>query len=378
MRASLACAVALGALCGLPSAASAESGDRDRCEGADAGDDADRVDDTPRAGPIVAALLPGAVLHGAGHWVQGHRPTAYRLLAIEGIGIALVLVGGGVLAATGANRIIVGPAAAVTIGGVGLFASSYLADVHGVSTPADGGGSPRLHAPELRSELGYRYVHDPQFRYRSFLRQSAEARWRRLRVEQSGWFALDDENARLRLLGGVRLYGPLPDGPPARDGTFIEVEAAATHHAYSSDGFRTLTGELVVSSRIDLVRIDRLLRGAFVEIAGGYGRQAFDLDVPGHDLGDDASDLLLFRSAFGWYVGRGAAPRGEVSIYYDHRHDDFAAGLKLRGVASGPAGHFGVGGTVFFAERWGIEALAEVGSAWVTGLGLVYRHGESE
>ena len=55
-------------------------------------------------------------------------------------------------------------------------------------------------------------------------------------------------------------------------------------------------------------------------------------------------------------------------MYYDHRHDDFAAGLKVRGLGSGVIGHFGTALTYDFTARFGIEAYTEIGSAWVNGL----------
>jgi hypothetical protein len=63
-------------------------------------------------------------------------------------------------------------------------------------------------------------------------------------------------------------------------------------------------------------------------------------------------------------------------LYYDHRHDGFAAGLKLGGLASGIAGHFGVEGRAYLTDRWGIAAEAAAGSAYVTGFSLLFRHGD--
>ena len=58
---------------------------------------------------------------------------------------------------------------------------------------------------------------------------------------------------------------------------------------------------------------------------------------------------------------------------YDHRHDDFAAGLQLPGLGSGPAGHFGLASEIFVSPRWGLAADIQAGSAYVAGLSLLYR-----
>ena len=85
--------------------------------------------------------------------------------------------------------------------------------------------------------------------------------------------------------------------------------------------------------------------------------------------------MLLARFGFGLYVGRRADRWGEVRIYYDHRHDDFAGGLKMPGLGSGPLGHFGLDGRAFVSDRWGARAEVQAGAAWVAGLSLVYRYG---
>ena len=51
-----------------------------------------------------AAIFPGVVVHGAGHFVAGNRRTGYRLLAMEGLGAGLTLGGFATLALTGASR----------------------------------------------------------------------------------------------------------------------------------------------------------------------------------------------------------------------------------------------------------------------------------
>jgi hypothetical protein len=60
-------------------------------------------------------------------------------------------------------------------------------------------------------------------------------------------------------------------------------------------------------------------------------------------------------------------------LYYDHRHDDFAAGQP--GLGSGALGHFGLDGRWFMDERWGLLLDAQAGSALVIGASLLMRQG---
>ena len=325
------------------------------------------LDPRSRALAVAIAVGPGAVVHGAGHWALGRPKTAARLALIQGAGLGGMVVGLAGLAVTGASRYVVAPLALATIAGAGLFALPWLADIYGSAALPDGASAAPTRAPVLISELGHRYVWDAQFRYRHFLVQGADLRFSRLRLAQSGWFALDDDNARMRLLVAHRLSGPTPDEVSA-DGSFLDLEAALTHHRFDSDGFRSLTGEVSLNLRRDLAGMDRALGGSFVEAGAGLALQRFEYRVPGVSIDADTNDLLLARFAFGFYLGEA----GEAQLYYDHRHDDFAAGLELTGLGSGVAGHFGADARWFWGQ-WGVRAEGQVGSAWLGGLSLMFR-----
>jgi hypothetical protein len=324
----------------------------------------------------VSAFIPGLLVHGAGHFVAGDTRTGQRLLALEGLGLGVFAAGGVPLVLTGASRRIVGTAAALTIGGVALFAISALADIYGVVAPAGGFGGAPAALPTWQAELGYRYVYNPVFAYRSFAVYGVELRSRRLRVAASAWLAADDPNARLRLLAGYRVWsGARHVTSPATDGSYLEWQAAFTRHAYLSDRFAVTTGETALAGRVDLVRIGPSLAGSFAEGSVGVALQNYDYRVNG--VGSDTNQLLLARFAYGIYFGGGTrrGPDGEILAYYDHRHDGFAAGLKLGGLGSGVAGHFGLEGRCYFNESWGVAAEVLAGSAWVSGVSLVFRRG---
>jgi len=100
--------------------------------------------------------------------------------------------------------------------------------------------------------------------------------------------------------------------------------------------------------------------------------------LPGVDA-LNASSLLLAHTGFGVYLGqRPPDPSlgGEIELYYDHRHDGFAGGLRARGLGSGVPGHFGLRGQYVVSSGWGLRAEAQVGSAWVLGLSALLRVGE--
>ena len=360
---------------GAPLAPAADQGaPADRAASPDAGEGEPR----PRANAlsVTATVLPGLLVHGSGHLAGGDPKTGYRLLAIEGAGLGLLAAGFIPIVLTGTSRRIIGTAAALSVLGVGLFAISFLADVYGIAAPAGGFGSPPIYTPIVQTALGYRYVYDPVFSYRQFLVQDIDFRTGPWRLHPSAWFALDDTNARLRAHVAYRITGPMPRTRPAsRDGSFLDVDLALTRHAFTSNRFATTTGEVAVAGRLDMVRIGPSLRGSFAEMSVGIALQTYAYDTNARKA--DVGELLLARFGYGMYIGRPGRTRGEVTLYYNHRHDDFAAGLKSAGLASGVPGHFGVAAHLYVSDHWGLAAEGAVGSAYVTGLSVLFRHGDS-
>jgi hypothetical protein len=328
-----------------------------------------------RAVAIAGAIVPGLVVHGTGHYVLGRTGTGSRLLALEGIGAGMFLAGGVPIVLTGANRFVVGPAAALVIAGFGVWSMTWLADVYGVSWPEHARGRAPRHLPRLQTELGYLYVDHPQFSFHHLFEQALDFRHGRLRLRPSAVFASDDANVRFRVLGSWRWLGTGAARATTGDGSFTDVDVALTHHRYDSDGFSIATAEAMLNGRLDLGRLAVDLTGSFGEFGLGLGLQAFDYDVPALGFATDIEQLFLARFGFGAYLGAPDEQGGEVSIYYDHRHDGYAAGLRLGGLGSGVAGHFGLSANWYFDAAWGVALRAEVGSAYLTGFSLLFRQG---
>jgi hypothetical protein len=318
--------------------------------------------------PALGAVFPGMLVHGTGHRIGGDSRTANRLLRGELLALGIAAAGGIPLGLTGASRRLSLPAIALILGGGGLLLLNWNADVYGSAGLGRVAGTPRLTLPRLETRLGYLYVYDPQFAYGSFASAGGRLRRDAWHVDIDAALALDDDNQRVRLEGGRRFLGPVATGT-ARDGSALGLDAALTLHRYGSDGFASLLGQAVGRGRYDLARIAPSLEGAFAEMWLGLG-----LEVVIYD-GDtaDPTDWLLGGFGFGMYLGEPAATHGEVRVYYDHFRGDLAGGLALPGGVNGYWGRLGVDGFAAWNPRWGVSFRAEVGSAYLASVGLVYR-----
>jgi hypothetical protein len=320
--------------------------------------------------PVVASLVPGLLFHGLGPLAAGDTHTAARLFAMEGTGLGLLMLGGVPIALTGASRRVIGPLYVVSAAGVGLFMTSAVANIYSAVAPAftPGVAAPRL--PPLELDFGYQHVSDPNFAYRHFLALGATARLDTVRLEAAARLAPGEGNTRARLGGAYRLLGAPERAREGADGTALDVEAGGVYHRYPTEGFLMTGGEVGVRGRYAMARLSPRLEGSFAEASLGLAFQTYRYFGPISD--DSLHQQLLLSFGYGVYVGRSGPLRGEALLYYDHRKDDYAGGLKA---GAGVPGHFGLRGRVLLSERWGVSADVQAGSAYVARVSAVYALG---
>jgi len=322
-----------------------------------------------------AAIVPGLVLHGSGHYALGHKKTGLALLIGEGLGLALALGGYGTLRATGNSRYLAGPAVAATVLGTSLLLASFGADLYG-TLATDGDAVDRIpRAPaRFESELGYRYVADPHFSYGHFVVESLTLRQGHFRLTPSAWFATNSTNVRYRVEAAYRLLGLEPGEPGKRD-DHVDLVLGGVLQRYVPERFQRSGLEFMLDTRFDFSHFGDTLRGSFFDLALGYGVAKVTYDVAGLSVPADTDDLLLLKVGLGVVLRGRAAPGSEARLYYDHRHDDYAAGLLTPGRISGVFGKFGADLRWFFTPRLGVLLDAQLGSAMVGGLSLLLREG---
>jgi hypothetical protein len=321
--------------------------------------------------PALAAIGPGFLAPGVGAWAAHDRQAGRNIALARASGFGTMLIAGSLIAATGTSRRLIGTLAPFGVMGSGLFLVGWLADIYAATT---GGRDARAASwrSQLEAELGYRHVYDPQFAYRNFSYARVDLRGGRFRLSPSAWVAMDDNNQRVAADIAVRMLGPTPQRP-SRDGSYLDAATALTYHNYATERFAVYTNEWRLDGRLDLAHLGPSLSGSFAEGQIGAGLEIYDFTSTGEPAFEDASSILLARFGFGVYFGDPDARSGEALLYYDHRHDDYAAGMGVTGIGSGVLGHVGLSGHYFVTKTWAVALLAEVGSAYIAGASLRYR-----
>jgi hypothetical protein len=319
------------------------------------------------------ALLPGVALHGSGSWVLGDHDVAHSLMLAEASGVGLILGGGVGIALTGAARGLIAPLIVPTVFGVGLLGASFLADVVHVSLPAQYRGTALAQRPGLESQLGYVFVHNPQFAFRHLVEHGVVVRPGPWSIGYRGRHGPDQRYTEWALDLGWQFWAPLRHASGRFDGSSLELAAGLHHQGYQDEGFATQSVELALVARIDSERLVPKLTGTFTEFEAGYVERTTDFG----GAATQSDTLLIARTGFGVYLPGSARTGGEVMIDYDHRHDGLAAGLLYDGIGSGAAGHFSFSGHYFLAPEWGVQWLSQVGSAWVFGAAMLFRSAAS-
>lgn len=334
-------------------------------------DDADATPDDVSAGrraaAIAAAIVPGVLVHGAGAFVLGERRPAKRLLAVEGVGLAALAIGGALVQGSRGNPYTIEPGVPLAVVGGGLFLQSWFEDIWVAA------GGPRV-AGEARAlppwsiELGTTLQQDA-YRHRGYGRLAATVSFGRTTLATTGW--LDAENrARIgELEARYTIAGAPPRGgdPALADSSRVIARAAVRGKRDDDDRVTTAVAEAELIARLELRHLEPSLRGTFAELSTGIGVDRVGYTNGAHDL----DSLLLGRFAWGVFLGG----RGEATIFYDHRRDGLAGGFAAWR-ASGFLGSFGANAEVAVGGPWAARAELQVGNAWVGTLALAYRGGQ--
>ncbi|MCO4763910.1 MAG: hypothetical protein KC502_20520 [Myxococcales bacterium] len=323
-----------------------------------------------RAAAVGVAFVPGLLLHGAGHFALGEKTTAWRLLALEGVGAAALILGATSLALSGASNRLSVPSIWVATTGGGLFAGAWLADVYGTLAGSHGSGQPvRLQSRWWLSQ-GYRHVRNPALPGHHASRTRAQVWLGRWSLETDVQVLTDDAQWHLHAALAHRIFGATA-GRRASDGSFLDASVGYIHHRLGASGTTEQFGEVSLRARYDLSRLGPTLAGTFMEGAWGVAMGATRYDL----YGSEFADLIIAEARFGFYLGHDPRGWSELSGFYRHRDDGVIGGLKIPGPGSGALGHLGATARIALHGSWGLVIEGAVGAARVFDIGVIYRPG---
>ncbi|NVJ26612.1 MULTISPECIES: hypothetical protein [Myxococcus] len=322
--------------------------------------------------PAAVAVVPGLLFHGLAPALAGDGHTAKRLFALEGTGLGLIALGGVPIALTGASRRTIAPLYAVTLAGFSVFGISAIANLYSVVSPTFDPGVPASSLPPVEFEMGYQYVSDTSFAYDHFVSLGALARFDEVKLEAIARLAPDEGNTQVRLGGAYRLLGEPERNRAGSDGSSLDAELYGLFHRFPTEGFTVVGGDVGFRGRYAMSRVSPSLAGSFAEASIGMALQGYSYPGPVSD--GNLHSQLLFSFGYGVWLGRGGGPfKGEAMLFYDHRKDGFAGGI--RGLGGGVVGNFGLRTRALLTETWGVAAEFQAGGALVGRLSLVYALG---
>ncbi len=325
-------------------------------------------EDTIESGllPGAVSILPGVIVHGAGHYIGGDRETAADLLIMEAAGLLAFAGAGYAIIYTGASTKILVPALPVITAGAGLFILSWFYDIYGSFSGARRAGRQRQKI-FIETDGGLTYVYDPQFEYNTFATLSAVFKYNEWRISPEAWIAIDDDNRRYVIDVSYQLIGD-SGYLFKKKGEYLDLRFTNRYgyHKFGTEKFLKRWIDFCFTGRLEMGGVWESLNGSFTEFEAGYNSEwvsfLIDRDVPA-----EYTDQYLFSAGFGVYLGSREKPPGEIMIYYNHRREELAGGMK-----SGYIGYIGLNAEFKIISR--IRAALDIryGSALIIGGRLAY------
>lgn len=306
-----------------------------------------------------AAVFPGLLVPGSGHFVMGQREDGKNFLVLDAVALALMGLGfGGQALSGGADRLsplTLTPAVA----GIALVSVAWLADILGTAHGTKPWLAPRDPPGSLSLSAGYTGLFGSQLAFHHGLGLDASWRYGPFSAEPWGLFdpSLSYYGAGARLALVVWRDG---DDPVTR----LTIGGAVTHHRFRSDRYSTTVGELHGELRLNLKHLSQTLRNVWLLARLGAGLEGFAYDAKAFAWADLSPVLVL-------EVGGGARvhERVMVEFVYRSRKDELPGGIVIPGLFDSYLGMFELKGRVTLTERFAVLAGVRYGTGlmpWIS------------
>jgi hypothetical protein len=253
------------------------------------------------------ALVPGVVIPGLGHRIEGDHRTANKLTWISGSGLTAVLAGVAMLQTTTTSGKLSPIFLPLIFTGGSTLLSSWVADIVGAARP---GGQPDPFCAE--KSLSAALLYGAAFQTGSSVHQLGlvRAAYEGDQLLADGWLSLEPETRyrELHLRGGLKILGDKKRSHLALVAEFMN-ELGAESDATS------LGGALMVEGRLDAGLIAPGLRGLmFLQRLGGGALQT---SYP-NTRAKDSQAMIIFETGIALALLDGL----EASMLYTQRGDE--------------------------------------------------------
>jgi hypothetical protein len=322
------------------------------------------VPDTPVAGveadpgdrpvPWLAAgasIIPGLLVHGAGHFAAGESSNGYRLLAIEGVGIAGIVGGLATLRAVRGSEKLAPVYVPVTVTGVGLFIASFLADVAGTLHGQRPWPVPRPPGT-LTLTGGYTGLFASKHTFSHLGRLGAEWHYRRLTCGAALMLHPEFDYSQYGGTVSLRLWEPGADDPVTRLTVFVD----AYHQRFRTEGFSITAFRGFGELRWNMGYLVTTMRNAWWLARLGWGFDLLSFDNIAS--GEDGLPFIVFEVGMGLM----ASERVSLELVYRQRKGELPGGMTVAGALAGFLGMIEFQSRVTIDPRWTIVPGFRIGN----------------
>ncbi len=337
---------------------------------------------SPSPWAVGASIIPGIVIHGAGHFVAGDRVSASRLLAMEGIGLAGLGASLAVLVAVGGSSKPAPLYVPLAVGSIGLLGTSFLADVAGTLNSGRGVWPEPFLLYGFRLRTGYGGLFGSNHRFTHLAQLGAGwhgHRWSLggdVHVNPGGAYSSYGGQAGCVVwspgIGNSERSATSPGGsfggnlavvdPVTRLTLFIDTR----YQDFTKDGFSALAVSGFGELRWNMVNMVPSMGNAWLLGRLGWGMDLLFFDAPVR--GDDGLPFLVAD------VGMGARFFRLLSaeIAWRQRKGELPGGLVTSEGMSGFMGMIELLGRLVLARNWALLPGVRVGNGVFTWLSAEY------
>ncbi|MDH5720444.1 MAG: hypothetical protein OEZ13_07440 [Spirochaetia bacterium] len=297
---------------------------------------------TPSYLGVAAAIFPGILLNGSGHFISGHKEGGYDLLKLQGVSLLAFITGSVVLIGSGASGFLA-PVYIPLLSMSSMFlATGIILDILGCAGIANYTEKSEHPYKEEYIELSYINQNDTYSDLYNFSKIQAQFTAADFFFKIGFLMELNRKYQEFNLLSGYHLR-------QNKNWNIYALHEIRYERSY--EGFSISTTNLLLETEYHLGSIYKTFRFLYLQNSIGYGRQWFHFFETIDYSEDFASSNLIVTHRLRFQISE----YFEIASAYLHRHDTLLVGA---GFVLGTFEHF----IKFKLKRWYLKTVLEHGT----------------